>query len=161
MTLATATPARAPVEEIRLAVVLNGGVSLAVWMGGVVQELDRLPRRGASTARRWLAAAQALPRAADLAASGDEFFLEQLDIAMTALSSAFKPTGRPVDLTLATTLLDGVHNVTVDVLGQRDVARRRVGCLRPASPARGPAPPRCRSRNQRQHLACARVRERS
>jgi len=46
MTLATATPARAPVEEIRLAVVLNGGVSLAVWMGGVVQELDRLPRRG-------------------------------------------------------------------------------------------------------------------
>jgi predicted acylesterase/phospholipase RssA len=42
MTLATATPARAPVEEIRLAVVLNGGVSLAVWMGGVVQELNRL-----------------------------------------------------------------------------------------------------------------------
>lgn len=35
------------------------------------------------------------------------------------LSSAFEPTGRPVDLTLATTLLDGVQNVTVDVLGQR------------------------------------------
>ena len=119
MTLATATPARAPVEEIRLAVVLNGGVSLAVWMGGVVQELNRLPRRGASTARRWLAAAQALPRAADRAASGDEFFLEQLDVAMKALSSAFEPTGRPVDLTLAITLLDGVQNVTVDVLGQR------------------------------------------
>ena len=33
---------QAPVEEIRLAVVLNGGVSLAVWMGGVVQELNRL-----------------------------------------------------------------------------------------------------------------------
>jgi len=32
----------APVEEIRMAVVLNGGVSLAVWMGGVVQELNRL-----------------------------------------------------------------------------------------------------------------------
>jgi hypothetical protein len=31
----------APVEEIRLAVVLNGGVSLAGWMGGVVQELNR------------------------------------------------------------------------------------------------------------------------
>src|SRR5689334_11833782 len=42
MTSATATPAQAPVEEIRLAVVLNGGVSLAVWMGGVVQELNRL-----------------------------------------------------------------------------------------------------------------------
>lgn len=32
-------------EEIRLAVVLNGGVSLAVWMGGVALELDRLARR--------------------------------------------------------------------------------------------------------------------
>ncbi|MFS8104570.1 patatin-like protein [Lentzea alba] len=31
-------------EEIRFAVVLNGGVSLAVWMGGVVLELDRLTR---------------------------------------------------------------------------------------------------------------------
>jgi hypothetical protein len=50
---------------------------------------------------------------------GDEFFLQQLDIAMAALSSTFTPTGRPVDLTLATTLLDGVQTVTVDVLGQR------------------------------------------
>src|SRR5688500_6948949 len=33
-----------PREEIRFAVVLNGGVSLAVWMGGVVLELDRLTR---------------------------------------------------------------------------------------------------------------------
>ncbi|MCE7011496.1 patatin-like protein [Kibdelosporangium philippinense] len=32
-------------EEVRFAVVLNGGVSLAVWMGGVVLELDRLTRR--------------------------------------------------------------------------------------------------------------------
>ena len=31
-----------PPEEIRFAVVLNGGVSLAVWMGGGVLELDRL-----------------------------------------------------------------------------------------------------------------------
>lgn len=31
-------------EEIRFAVVLNGGVSLAVWMGGVALELDRLTR---------------------------------------------------------------------------------------------------------------------
>ena len=33
-----------PEEEVRLAVVLNGGVSLAVWMGGVVLELDRLTK---------------------------------------------------------------------------------------------------------------------
>ncbi|WP_405071918.1 patatin-like phospholipase family protein [Kribbella sp. NBC_01510] len=31
-------------EEIRFAVVLNGGVSLAVWMGGVVREIDRATR---------------------------------------------------------------------------------------------------------------------
>lgn len=38
--------AEVPQEQIRFAVVLNGGVSLAVWMGGVVLELDRLTRRG-------------------------------------------------------------------------------------------------------------------
>jgi patatin-related protein len=31
-------------EELRLALVLNGGVSLAVWMGGVAHELDALVR---------------------------------------------------------------------------------------------------------------------
>jgi patatin-related protein len=31
-------------EELRLALVLNGGVSLAVWMGGVALELNRLVR---------------------------------------------------------------------------------------------------------------------
>ncbi|SES05397.1 patatin-related protein [Lentzea xinjiangensis] len=35
-------------EEVRFAVVLNGGVSLAVWMGGVVLELDRLTRPGST-----------------------------------------------------------------------------------------------------------------
>ncbi|WP_086665176.1 patatin-like protein, partial [Lentzea kentuckyensis] len=35
-------------EEVRFAVVLNGGVSLAVWMGGVVLELDRLTRSGST-----------------------------------------------------------------------------------------------------------------
>ena len=38
-----------PPEEVRCGVVLNGGVSLAVWMGGVALELDRLvkaPARG-------------------------------------------------------------------------------------------------------------------
>src|SRR3954447_26084653 len=33
-----------PEKETRLALVLNGGVSSAVWMGGVVYELDRLRR---------------------------------------------------------------------------------------------------------------------
>ena len=33
-----------PAEELRLALVLNGGVSLAVWMGGVAHEIDRLTR---------------------------------------------------------------------------------------------------------------------
>jgi hypothetical protein len=35
--------------EIRLALVLNGGVSLAVWMGGVVHEIDRLRRSTVET----------------------------------------------------------------------------------------------------------------
>lgn len=38
---ATPCPVR---EEMRLALVLNGGISLAVWMGGVVHELDLLRR---------------------------------------------------------------------------------------------------------------------
>lgn len=37
-----------PPEEVRFAVVLNGGVSLAVWMGGVVVELDRLTKAARS-----------------------------------------------------------------------------------------------------------------
>ncbi len=36
--------AQAPLEELRLALVLNGGVSLAVWMGGVTREVDLLVR---------------------------------------------------------------------------------------------------------------------
>lgn len=38
--------AQVPREEIRFGVVLNGGVSLAVWMGGAVLELDRLVKAG-------------------------------------------------------------------------------------------------------------------
>ncbi|WP_431047242.1 DUF3376 domain-containing protein [Streptomyces sp. P1-3] len=44
----SAGPADAPVDdskqEVRLALVLNGGVSLAVWMAGVTHELDLLRR---------------------------------------------------------------------------------------------------------------------
>src|SRR3954454_15535166 len=32
-------------QELRIALVMNGGVSLAVWMGGVTRELDRVRRR--------------------------------------------------------------------------------------------------------------------
>ena len=33
---------RPPLQDIRFAVVLNGGVSLAVWMGGATHELNVL-----------------------------------------------------------------------------------------------------------------------
>ena len=36
----TVAPPQSQKEEVRFAVVLNGGVSLAVWMGGVVREID-------------------------------------------------------------------------------------------------------------------------
>ena len=45
------TWAAVPREEVRCAVVLNGGVSLAVWMGGVALELDRLVKARARHVR--------------------------------------------------------------------------------------------------------------
>jgi patatin-related protein len=47
-TFLAATRHKVPQEEIRFAVVLNGGVSLAVWMGGAVVEVDRLTRADAA-----------------------------------------------------------------------------------------------------------------
>lgn len=44
MTVPQISPSKGPEEEIRFAVVLNGGVSLAVWMGGVVCEIDKVTR---------------------------------------------------------------------------------------------------------------------
>lgn len=38
-------------EDLRLAVVLNGGVSLAVWIGGVVREIHRLASSADDTVR--------------------------------------------------------------------------------------------------------------
>src|SRR2546429_2021811 len=38
------TPEDAQTTEIRLALVMNGGVSLAVWMAGVTHEIDLLRR---------------------------------------------------------------------------------------------------------------------
>ncbi len=49
-------------EEVRFAVVLNGGVSLAIWMGGVVSEIDRCTRRD-SVYGRILSALHARARA--------------------------------------------------------------------------------------------------
>jgi predicted acylesterase/phospholipase RssA len=40
-----------PAGELRLAVVMNGGVSLAIWMGGVAHELDLLRRASARDER--------------------------------------------------------------------------------------------------------------
>lgn len=43
-----ASDSAAPPKELRLAVVMNGGVSLAVWMSGVTHELDLLRRASAA-----------------------------------------------------------------------------------------------------------------
>src|SRR5215212_11685674 len=54
-TSAVTTDVRERTQEIRLAVVLNGGVSLAIWISGVALELHRLvqaSRRTAADARR-------------------------------------------------------------------------------------------------------------
>jgi len=40
-------------EEIRLAMAMNGGVSLAVWMGGCAAELDRARRAGGKKHSGW------------------------------------------------------------------------------------------------------------
>ena len=42
-------------KELLIALVLNGGVSLAVWMGGVVHELNRLrmASRGQGDSKAW------------------------------------------------------------------------------------------------------------
>src|SRR5690606_32708527 len=42
--------ASADLEEIRFACVFNGGVSLAVWMGGVAHEINELTGAGAAYA---------------------------------------------------------------------------------------------------------------
>ncbi len=52
-----------PPEEIRFGVILNGGVSLAVWMGGTVHELDRLTKQRAPAYARLLALAGCTARA--------------------------------------------------------------------------------------------------
>ena len=164
-----------PPEEIRFGVVMNGGVSLAVWMGGVALELDRLVKAAGGsgpyadllrltgcTARvdvvsgtsaggvngAALALAQ-VNRFADLASlrdvwveqgrieallrqpfrgapssllKGDDHFLPQLNAAMSRLAEpldAVPASVAPMDLTMATTVLGGNQEVTVDALGQR------------------------------------------
>ncbi|GAA4403677.1 hypothetical protein GCM10023168_15410 [Fodinibacter luteus] len=164
-----------PPEEIRFGVVMNGGVSLAVWMGGVALELDRLVKAGdgqgpyadllrltgcrarvdvvsGTSAGGVNGAALALAqvnRYADLASlrdvwveqgrieallrqpfrgapssllKGDDHFLPQLHAAMARLADPLDlvPADQaPMDLTMATTVLGGNQEVTVDSLGQR------------------------------------------
>ncbi|HET6985472.1 MAG TPA: patatin-like phospholipase family protein, partial [Kribbella sp.] len=61
-------------HEIRIALVLNGGVSLAVWMGGVTHELDLIRRAsGQETAPKSQPYDEQLARRwRDLCRSGDE-----------------------------------------------------------------------------------------
>ncbi len=50
-------------QELRLALVMSGGVSLAVWMGGTAHELNRLhPRRRIPTYVELLKLTRTLPR---------------------------------------------------------------------------------------------------
>ncbi len=174
---ATAAPGRSgegavPTEEIRLAVVLNGGVSLAVWMGGASLELHRLAQGagvygpllklagcsaridviagtsagGINGAALALAQANRKARLSELRdiwtdqgqietllrrpfrgsptslLQGDEYFLPRLNEAMQRLATPFEATDAaqvPIDLTITTTLLNGVQKVTVDSTGQR------------------------------------------
>ena len=48
---ATAVQVEPEVEEVRVAMALNGGVSLAVWMGGCAVELDHAGRRDGARRR--------------------------------------------------------------------------------------------------------------
>ena len=168
-----------PTEEARFCVVLNGGVSLAVWMGGAVVELDRLIKasgraaggdpayalllRLAGAAARTdviagtsaggingaaLALAQ-VNRRARLASlrdtwldqgqletllrqpfrgapsslmRGDDYFLPELNKALRRLANPCDPVGpveAPIDLTMATTVLNANQLVVTDALGQK------------------------------------------
>ncbi|HQR27611.1 MAG TPA: patatin-like protein [Nocardioides sp.] len=167
-----------PPEEIRFGVVLNGGVSLAVWMGGSVLELDRLVksahdptvcpayalmlRLAGASARvdvvagtsaggingSALALAQVNRRAnvsilrdvwidqgqletllrqpfrgsPSSLMKGDAYFLPELNSALARLASPADLRDRteaPVDLTIATTVLNGNQLITTDGLGQQ------------------------------------------
>ena len=48
-----ANPAEVEIEEVRIAMALNGGVSLAVWMGGCAVELDRARRANRAGSGAW------------------------------------------------------------------------------------------------------------
>ena len=165
-----------PREEVRFGVVLNGGVSLAVWMGGTVTELDRLAKadpdrpdspyalmlrlagcvarvdviagtsaggiNGAALALAQVNQAARIQTLRDLwieqgqletllrqpfvgspssLMRGDEYFLPELNKALSGLAWPLKPTTSaqaPIDLTMATTVLQGNQLVTTDALGQ-------------------------------------------
>jgi patatin-related protein len=165
-----------PREEVRFGVVLNGGVSLAVWMGGTVTELDRLAKadpdrpdspyalmlrlagcvarvdviagtsaggiNGAALALAQVNQAARIATLRDLwieqgqletllrqpfvgspssLMRGDEYFLPELNKALSALAWPLKTTTAaqaPIDLTMATTVLQGNQLVTTDALGQ-------------------------------------------
>jgi glycerophosphoryl diester phosphodiesterase/membrane protease YdiL (CAAX protease family)/predicted acylesterase/phospholipase RssA len=157
-------------EELRLALALNGGVSLAVWMGGVVDELLRFVRCAGPYVPA-LAAAKKRPRIDVMAGAsagglngvflavalvykwtsleqlrdlwvetgsferlfrrphdpnpvsimqGDEYFLVELEKALTTLASRGDPESArdvPIDLRLTVTSLTGEPRAFADNYG--------------------------------------------
>jgi patatin-related protein len=79
------------VEELRVALVMNGGVSLAVWMGGVTRELDRL-RRSDGAYERLLALTSSEPRIDVIAGAS----AGGINGAVLALAIARDTTAEPV-----------------------------------------------------------------
>lgn len=79
--LSAAQPAGPVTNEIRFAVVMYGGVSLAIYMNGIAQELLRLVR---STARKgWDNSEESEFRFSDLELTGTELVYRQLSKALT------------------------------------------------------------------------------
>ncbi|AFM16735.1 patatin-related protein [Mycolicibacterium chubuense NBB4] len=170
-------------RELRLAVTMNGGVSLAVYMGGVAHELNQLTDEKGPYRELWrflgdppvpvidvltgtsagginaaaLALAQANANRTDLSSlrrlwidhgqigsllrqpfrktqasilAGDDYFLPQLESAFSGLTSDYKRSDRPVDLTITTTLMNPYTDRTADDLGTGIVQTHHAGSFR-------------------------------
>lgn len=97
-------------EEIRLALVMSGGVSLCVWMGGVALEIDRL-RRGVGAYGRLLAMLESTVRV-DIISGTSAGGLN--GVLMAAAIQFQQP-------------LDGLINVWIDTADIRRLLREPVG----------------------------------
>jgi len=95
---------RAGEEELRLALVMNGGVSLAVWIGGVVREVARLLSR--RSAYGGLADLLLIDPRVDVIAGTSA---GGVNGAYLAMALAFHPAGDPLDRAVA-----GLRDLWVD-----------------------------------------------